>query len=54
MDALGSQDVVYSRRQRCCIPRFLHYLAPNLVTSFALILGLLSMVAAHEGRFVGA
>jgi CDP-diacylglycerol--serine O-phosphatidyltransferase len=34
--------------------RFLRYLAPNLVTSFALILGLLSMVAAHDGRFVDA
>lgn len=34
--------------------RVLRYLAPNLVTSFALTLGLLSMVAAHDGRFVDA
>ena len=34
--------------------RFLRYFAPNAVTSLALLFGLLSFVATHEGRFVDA
>jgi CDP-diacylglycerol--serine O-phosphatidyltransferase len=34
--------------------RFLRYFAPNAVTSLALLFGLLSLVATHEGRFVDA
>ena len=34
--------------------RILRYLAPNLVTAIGLLFGLLSVVAAHEHRFVDA
>lgn len=36
------------------MPRFLRYLAPNLVTSTGLLFGLLSLVATSDGRFVDA
>ena len=39
---------------RMSATRFLRYLAPNLITAVGVVFGLLSLVAAVEGRYVDA
>lgn len=36
------------------LPRFLRYVAPNVVTATGMLFGLLSLVASYEGRLVDA